>query len=81
LRKWSGDTISDVSGPGSVGAHRQVCKLRAEKPHPKRRRWRHRGPAPLRGRNGLQSSMQVRRSVGKLAASDTQRVELGAKCQ
>lgn len=31
--------------------------------------------------HGLQSSMQDQRSVGKLTASDTRRVKLGAKCQ
>jgi hypothetical protein len=33
------------------------------------------------GPEGLQSFMQDQRSVGKLTASDTRRVKLGAKCQ
>ena len=36
LRKRTGYVrISEVSGPGSEGVHRQVCEVRAEKPHPK----------------------------------------------
>jgi hypothetical protein len=33
--EWTGNIrISEVSGPGSEGACRQVRKIRAEKPHP-----------------------------------------------
>ena len=80
--KWNGyDKISEVSGPGSGGACRQVREVRAEKPHPIGRRWKHRRQAPLREPKCPANVHAGERSVGKLAANITRRVKTGAKCQ
>ena len=55
----------------SSGVRKRVPQApgrRAKKSHPKSRRWRHRRPAPPRGRIGRRASSQCRRGVGELAA-------------
>jgi hypothetical protein len=73
--------ISEVSGPGSEGACRQVREVRAEKPHPKAGGGNTKGRLRCESRNVLLAFMQGERSVGKLAANITRRVKTGAKCQ
>jgi hypothetical protein len=62
---WTGYVrISEVSGPGSGGARRQVREFRAEKPHPKAEGGNTGGRLRCESRNDLQAFMQASAASG-----------------
>jgi hypothetical protein len=63
--KWTGYVrISEVSGPGSEGARRQVREVRAEKSHPKAGGGNTKGRLRCESRNVLQTFMQASAASG-----------------